>query len=66
MKVFSREKYLSVMDEIDANGAEERRWYKWSFACEGKTKEECNALGYGVRPDWMQEKKYETDSWRLH
>ena len=61
MKVFCREKYLRVMDKIAPDLAEERRGYKWSFACEGKTEEECNALGYVVRPNWMEEKKYETD-----
>ena len=56
MKVFSREKYLSVMYKIDPNGAEERREFEWPFQCDGKTEEECNALGYGVTPDWMEER----------
>jgi len=56
MKVFSREKYLSVMDESDPNGAEERRGYVWPSQCDGKTKEECTALGYVVTPDWMEER----------
>ena len=55
-EVFSREKYLSVMYKIDPNGAEERREFEWPFQCDGKTKEECNALGYGVTPDWMEER----------
>ena len=55
MKVFSREKYLRVMDEIDPRSAKERRGYEWTFECEGKSKEECNALGYVVNPDWMEE-----------
>ena len=57
MKVFSREKYLSVMDKIDPNGAEERRGYEWAFECDGKTMEECNDLGYGICGDWMEEKE---------
>ena len=57
MKVFSREKYLSVMDESDPNGAELRREYEWPFECEGKTNEECDTLGYGISPDWMEEKE---------
>lgn len=57
MKVFSRERYLQVMDEIDPNSAERRRGYKWHFECDGKTEEECNALGYRINPDWMEEKK---------
>ena len=57
MKVFSRERYLQVMDELDPNSAELRRWYKWHFSCDGKTEAECNALGYVVRPNWMEEKK---------
>lgn len=57
MKVFSREKYLSVMDEISPNGAEERREYKWPFKCDGKTEAECSALGYLINPDWMEEKE---------
>ena len=61
MKVFSREKYLSVMYKIDPNGAEERRGYVWPFLCDGKTKEECTTLGYVVMgyvvtPDWMEER----------
>ena len=56
MKVFSREKYLSVMDEIAPNGAEVRRGYVWPFSCDGKTEAECNALGCGITPDWMEEK----------
>ncbi len=56
MKVFSREKYLTVMDEIAPNGAEVRRGYVWPFTCDGKTEEECNALGCGITPDWMEEK----------
>ena len=55
VKVFSREKYLSVMDKIDPNGAEERREFEWPFECDGKTKEECTALGYVVCHDWMEE-----------
>ena len=57
MKVFSREKYLSVMDKIDPCGAEWRRGIEWPFECEGKTEEECNALRYGISPDWMEEKE---------
>ena len=56
MKVFSREKYLRVMDEISPDEAEMRRQSPWPFKCEGKTEEECNALGYGIYPDWMEEK----------
>lgn len=55
MKVFSREKYLMDFSEISPSMAEERRIYEWPFECDGKTKEECNALGYGVHPDWMEE-----------
>ena len=57
MKVFSREKYLSEMDKISPLLAEERRWYEWPFECEGKTKEEIGALGYGVADSWMEEKE---------
>lgn len=57
MKVFSREKYLSVMDKIAPLLAEERRGYKWPFECDGKTKEECIALGYAITGDWMEEKE---------
>ena len=56
MKVFSREKYLSNMDEIAPNGAEVRREYGWPFDCDGKTEEECNALGCGIYPEWMEER----------
>ena len=55
MKVCSRKKYLSVMDKIAPCLAEERRGYKWPFECDGKTKEECIALGYVVSPNWMDE-----------
>ena len=57
MKVFSREKYLSEMDKISPLLAEERRGYKWPFECDGKTKEEIGALGYGVADSWMEEKE---------
>lgn len=56
MKVFSREKYLRVMDEIAPHMAERRREYEWPFRCEGKTKEECNALGFLINPKWMEER----------
>ena len=56
MKVFSREKYLSVMDKIVPNGAERRRETEWPFVCDGKTEEECNELGFMVHPDWMEER----------
>jgi hypothetical protein len=55
VKVFSKKKYLSVMDKIDPNSAELRREFEWSSQCDGKTKEECIALGYVVSPDWMEE-----------
>ena len=55
MKVFSREKYLSGMDKIAPCLAEERRGYKWPFECDGKTKEECIALGYTISDRWMEE-----------
>lgn len=55
MKVFNKEKYLSVMDEIAPNGAELRRGYGWPSQCDGKTEEECDVLGYVVTPDWMEE-----------
>ena len=55
MKVFSREKYLSMMDEIAPNGAEVRRGYVWPFDCDGKTEEECNALWCVVIDNWMEE-----------
>ena len=57
MKVFSREKYLRDMDKIAPSGAEERRESEWPFECDGKTKEECGALGYGICGDWMEEKE---------
>lgn len=57
MKVFSREKYLSVMDELDPDGAERRREFDWPFECDGKTEEECNALGYAINVNWMEEKE---------
>ena len=57
MKVFSREKYLRDMKRIDPNGAERGRGYVWSFSCDGKTEAECNALGCGIIPDWMEEKE---------
>ena len=56
MKVFSREKYLRVMDDLAPNMAERRREYVWPFQCEGKTEEECDALGYGINPEWMEER----------
>ena len=56
MKVFSREKYLRVMDEIAPIRAEIRREYGWPFECEGKTKEECNELGYVIDFEWMEER----------
>lgn len=55
MKVFSREKYLSVMDKTSPCLAEKRREMEWPFECDGKTKEECNALGYGITDNWMVE-----------
>lgn len=57
MKVFSREKYLRVMDEISPSVAEVRRQTTWPFLCDGKTEEECNALGYVISLDWMEEKE---------
>jgi len=57
MKVFSREKYLRVMKEFDPIAQPIRLAYKWPFECDGKTKEECNALGYGISGDWMEEKE---------
>ena len=56
MKVFSREKYLRVMDEIAPDEAEMRRQFPWPFECEGKTEEECNLLGFVVHAYWMEEK----------
>ena len=56
MKVFSREKYLSNMDEIAPNGAEVRRGYVWPSQCDGKTEEECNELGGVVFDSWMEDK----------
>ena len=55
MKVFSRERYLSVMDKIAPDLAEGRREFKWPLECEGKTMEECNALGYTISDRWMEE-----------
>ena len=57
MKVFSREKYLGAMDELDPDGAERRREFDWPFECDGKTEEECNALGYAINGNWMEEKE---------
>jgi hypothetical protein len=57
MKVFSREKYLSVMDEIAPCLAEKRREMIWPFECDGKTKEEIDALGYGVTDSWTVDKE---------
>ena len=45
------------MKRIDPNGAERRRGYVWPFSCDGKTEAECNALGCGITPDWMEEKE---------
>jgi hypothetical protein len=56
MKVFSREKYLSVMDKISPCLAENRREMIWPFECDGKTKEEIEALGYEIIDKWMEEK----------
>lgn len=56
MKVFSREKYLSDMEDISPDKVEHRRQLTWPFECDGKTKEECNLLGFGVHADWMEEK----------
>ena len=55
--VFSREKYLGTMDEVDPDGAERRREFDWPFECDGKTEEECNALGYAINGNWMEEKE---------
>jgi hypothetical protein len=57
MKVFSREKYLRDMERITLSKQVVRVEYEWPFECDGKTKEECNALGYGISPDWMEEKE---------
>jgi hypothetical protein len=57
MQVFSREKYLSEMDKIAPDLAEGRRGFQWPFECDGKTKEECNALGYSISGNWMEEKE---------
>jgi hypothetical protein len=57
MKVFSREKYLRDMAKISPNMAEWRREMEWPFECDGKTKEECNALGYGVTDSWTVDKE---------
>ena len=51
--VFSREKYLTAMDEIGYRSAE---GHVWPFACEGKTKEECSALGCEISDRWMEER----------
>ena len=50
MKVFSREKYLRAMHDLAPNMAERRRAFVWPFKCDGKTEEECNALGYVIDP----------------
>jgi hypothetical protein len=55
-KVFSREKYLSVMKRLDPIGQPIRLGDKWPFECDGKTKEECEALGYVINDNWMEEK----------
>jgi hypothetical protein len=57
MKVFSREKYLRDMERISLSKQVVRVEYEWPFECDGKTEEECNALGYVISPDWMEEKE---------
>ncbi len=56
MKVFSREKYLRDMDRRSPDRAEERRGYVWPSQCDGKTEEECNALGCVVFDSWLEER----------
>ena len=57
MKVFSREKYLRNMERFCPINQPMRLTFTWPFECDGKTKEECNALVYGIHPNWMEEKE---------
>ena len=43
MKVFSRE----VFDKLEGQNA-----YTWVTKCNGKTKKECEKLGYGILDEW--------------
>jgi hypothetical protein len=53
--VFSAEKFYAdkeIVDEIKLGSFLDG----WPEKCDGKTEEECNALGYWVHPDQMEER----------
>ena len=53
--VFSAEKFYADKEIVDDI---KRRSFLdgWPEKCDGKTEEECNALGYWVHPDQMEER----------
>lgn len=55
MKVFSKEKFYADAD-LTSESRERAREVGWPEDCDGKTKEECIALGYWVNSDWMEER----------
>ena len=55
MKVFSREKFYADESLLESLKVVSRD-SGWPEKCDGKTKEECNALGCWIPPDWMEEK----------
>lgn len=53
--VFSAEKFYGD-NEIPGALKQRSALDGWPEKCDGKTKEECNALGYWVHPDQMEER----------
>ena len=55
VKVFSKEKFYGD-NEISDMVKQLSALDGWPEKCDGKTEEECNALGYWVHPDQMEER----------
>ena len=54
-RVFSAEKFYGGNEIPDV--LKQRSFFDgWPEKCDGKTEEECNALGYGVTLHWMEER----------
>lgn len=71
-KVFSAAKYLSSMMKIcreqEIQDIIIPAIYPggWVWACDGKTEQECEEMGYGLCPDWLIEipQNENIDFWR--
>ena len=54
MKVFSKVKFYAD-EKLSMRLRELSIRSGWPEMCDGKTEEECDRLGFGVLPDWMEE-----------